>query len=586
MAEGKLDIVVAQNAGFCMGVRRALKLTLDAANDPAGPRPISTIGPLIHNAQVLEVLAQKGVTSLEEGGASPAGTGIIRAHGISPQDRLRLGERVQRLIDATCPHVRHVQKIAEKYCSESYHCIVVGDAGHAEVEGVLAHAQGRGIVVSRIEDVDNLPPLDKVVVVAQTTQDEQLYDKIAEKLRARYPDCKIFHTICRATHQRQAEAKRIAQQVDMMVVVGGRHSANTRRLAQICAETGTPTMLVETADELDLDPLLECRRIGVTAGASTPRWMIRRVVQAIRSEHERRRRSLSYLLRLVLAVPIRTNIFLGGGAAAMTYASCRLMGVEPPRLGLCMALAFFFILSQHLLNQYTKREAIHLNEPERGEFFRTHAGALRLLGIASCALALFLAYLLGWTPLALIAVGTLAGLVYCVQSVRDSWRLLKLRGLHRIPGSKELFVGLAWAVTTALVPMLAGRQLVARWHGLAVAIAFSFLLAADRTLLTDLRDVEGDELVGRETLAVVLGEAGCKRLLGVLLVLEALVLAGGEMLAWTTPTGYAMLLAVLWSALCLVLFHQRRLPETELGEALIDSRFYLCGLIALAATLA
>jgi len=600
----KLDILLAENAGFCMGVRRALKLTLDAANDPSNPRPIATVGPLIHNRQVLEVLEQKGVNTLEEGAGgdtSFGGTAIIRAHGVSPQEHERLGRQAQRLVDATCPHVRKVQKIAEKYCTQGYHCIIVGDAGHAEVEGVLAYTQGRGIVVSRREDVANLPPdLQRVAVVAQTTQDEQLYAEIAEDLRRRYPGCEVFDTICQSTHRRQAEAKRIAEQVDVMVVVGGRHSANTRRLAEICAQTGTPTVHVETAEELDIDRLLECASIGITAGASTPNWMIRRVVHRIRSEHERRARSARYLLRHALVVPIRTNVFLGGAAAAMTFASCRLMNVNPPRLDRCMALAFFFILSQHLLNQYTKRDAMYLNEPERGEFFKANAGALKMLGLASAVLALVLSFLLGWLPFALIAAGTVGGVLYCLPSERGLWRLARPRGLHGLAGSKELFVGLAWAVTTALIPALAAGALpvghavsspaglvaggATKLAGVLVALVFTFLLAADRTLLTDLRDVEGDQLVGRETLAVVLGDAASKRLLAVVLALEALVLVAGELLGWTPPGGSLMLLAVAWSALWLVLFHKGRLPETELGEALVDSKFYLCGLLALAAT--
>jgi len=581
MADRKLEILLADNAAFCMGVRRALKLTLDASNDPANPRPICTVGPLIHNRQVLEVLEQKDVKALDQHADAAGGTAIIRAHGISPADRDRLTRQAERIIDATCPHVRNVQKIAQKYSSQGYHCIVVGDAGHAEVDAVLAHTQGRGIVVSRIEDLEDLPPLDKVVVVAQTTQDAELYARVTEKLRARYPHCEVFDTICRATHQRQAEAKRIAQQVDMMLVVGGRHSANTRRLAQICSETGTPTVHVETTGELDFDRLLACGRIGITAGASTPHWMIRRVVYTLRSEHERRRRSLPYLLRLVLAVPIWTNIFTGGAAAAMTYASCRLTGVSPPRLGLCMALAFFFVLSQHLLNQYTKRDAMYLNEPDRGEFFRANARSLWMLGIASSLLALFLSFVLGWIPFALIAAGTGAGMLYCLQPAPGDRRAFGLHGLKRFPGSKEILVGLAWAVTTALVPALAAGALPRIWPGLAVALAFSFLLAANRTLLTDLRDVEGDQLVGRETLAVVLGDASCKALLVGMLVLAALVLVAGTLAGWVSPAGYLMLMAVAWSGLCVLMFHRRRLPETELGEALIDAKFYLCGLLGL-----
>ena len=568
-----------------MGVRRALKLTLDAANSRTSPRPIRTVGPLIHNRQVLDVLERKGITALGEDAGALAGTAVIRAHGISPAQRDALASRAQHVIDATCPHVRNVQQIAQKHCREGYHCIIIGDRGHAEVDAVLSHAGGRGVVVSRPEDLDSLPPMDKVVVVAQTTQDVELFGKLVGRIRERYPDCRVFDTICRATRQRQAEAEQLARRVDAMVVVGGSHSANTRRLAQICEATGTPTYHVETDDELDLDRLLRCGRIGLTAGASTPRWMIRRVVARLRSEHERRCRSLSHLMRMILAVPIRTNLFIGGGAAAMTYAMGRLLEVSSPRLSLCMGLAFCFIVSQHLLNQYGKRAVMYLNEPDRGAFFRENGGTLVFLGAASGVLAPFLALLVGWLPFALVMAGMVGGLLYSLPAGSALLSRFPMRSLRELPGSKELFVGLAWSLTTALVPALAAGALSLRWHSVVVTAAFCFLVAFQRTLFTDLGDVEGDQILGRESLALVLGERACKALMAAVLVAEGLVLLAGGLSGWTAPLSYWLLLAVAYWAACYVKLHRGRFPEAELGEALIDAKFYLCGLLALGSSL-
>jgi len=582
MGDHKLEILLAETAGFCMGVRRALKLTLDAANDAASPRPIVTVGPLIHNRQVLEVLEDKGVAALEGDAAKGMGTAIIRAHGATPKDYERIARCSERVIDATCPHVRKVQKIAERYCAEDYSCVVVGDHGHAEVEGVLSHTGGRGIVVSRPEDVDSLPAMDKVVVVAQTTQDEEVFARATERLRHRYPGCLVFDTICRSTQERQAEAKRMAQQVEVMVVVGGLNSANTRRLAQICSDAGTPTFHVEADWQLDVDRLLHYRRVGVTAGASTPHWMIRRVIRKLRSEYDRRRRSPSYILRLILAGPIRANVFLGGGAAALTFANWHLMPLKAGPLGLAMSLAFFFIMAQHLLSQYAKRSVMYLSDPDKGEFFRANAGVIWLLGVSCCALAAFLAFLLGWIPFVLVLAGTAAGLLYRFEFGRRIGPSLHVGSLEQLPGSKELFVALAWGVTTALIPALAAGGPNVRWRGVAVAIAFAFLLSFHRTLLTDMRDVESDQLVGRETLAGMLGERACKGVLVGVLGAEAMLVAGlGGLLGWTSAISYGMLIPVGYSAVCSWMFHRGRLPEAELGEALVDSKFYACGLVAL-----
>jgi (E)-4-hydroxy-3-methyl-but-2-enyl pyrophosphate reductase len=243
-------IKLAKNAGFCMGVRRAVNMALEAAKKKNGP--ICTCGPLIHNPQVLRILEGKGIKSIpgDAGRVSSPETSsystiIIRAHGLSPQERRTLKETGARIIDATCPHVGKVQGIIRRYAQEGYATIIVGESDHAEVIGLMGYAQGNGHVVNRLEDVDSLPPLDKVCMVAQTTQDRSLFQAVAEKVERKYPGVKIFNTLCDSTRQRQDEASNLAKKVNAMVVVGGRESGNTRRLAQISEAAGIPTFLVE-----------------------------------------------------------------------------------------------------------------------------------------------------------------------------------------------------------------------------------------------------------------------------------------------------------------------------------------------------
>ncbi|MDP6439888.1 MAG: 4-hydroxy-3-methylbut-2-enyl diphosphate reductase [Candidatus Brocadiia bacterium] len=617
MPREKLEIILADAAGFCMGVRRALKLALGATRDPHCPRPIATEGPLIHNPQVQQVLEAGRVGVLDGKGpgdsgdergpqGSRAGTVVIRAHGVAPERAEELRGSGTRVIDATCPHVRQLQRIATRVAEHDGGgggvaplLVVVGDRGHAEVEGVRSHAAGRAVVVSSIEDVDRLADSEggedlhraPILVVAQTTQDEESFRRIAEELKRRFPRCEVFDTICRSTKLRQAEARELALRVETMVVVGGFTSANTRRLAQICADTGTLTCHVETDEQLDLESLLRCKRIGITAGASTPHWMIRRVIHRLRSEHARRRRPILHLLRTILLAPIRANLFLGGGAAAMVFVNYRLIPqsqLPQHRLGLCMALALFFLLGQHLLHQCARREALYLTVPGKGDFFRANARALQFVGVGSGVLAIFLALLLpGWVPFALVVAGTLGGWFYALElgpHEEARRRLPGARWLALVPGGKELFVGLAWAVTTALAPALAGAGPdPARWGAVGAAMAFCFLLGSHRMLLTDLLDFEGDQLVGRENLAVVLGETACKRLILGLMGAEAvLLLMGALVLGWTMGLGFAMLIPLAYWGVCFLLLHRGKLPEGEPAEVMIDAVFYGCGLMALA----
>lgn len=278
-----MKVVLAKTAGFCMGVRRAVDIALAEADRQEGA--IYTYGPLIHNPQVLESLKQKGVAVLEEiPPAATGGTVIIRAHGVPPQDMRALAQAgFAPIIDGTCPHVGRVQKIIAKAAGGGQDVVIVGDRQHAEVRGLLGHARGRGQVVASAEEVAGLPQLHRPVLVAQTTQNEAVFAQVQAAMQARFRQVEVHATICAATHRRQEEARRLAGLVDAMVVVGGRNSGNTARLAQVAAASGKPSIWVETPGELDPARFNGLATVGVTAGASTPNWLIEQVVAVLES---------------------------------------------------------------------------------------------------------------------------------------------------------------------------------------------------------------------------------------------------------------------------------------------------------------
>jgi len=396
-----------------MGVRRAVDMALGAADHPRYPIPIRTDGPLIHNRHVLEVLQTRGIEQLNREDDEPVGTVVLRAHGLSLREQEALAQRGAVVLDATCPHVRRVQETVRKYGSRGYMCVVVGDRGHAEVEGVLSFTGRSGHVVSGPEEVAALPDADRVVVVAQTTQDADLFRCTVEKVRARYPGCLVFDTICRSTGQRQEEVRRLAREVDAMIVVGSPNSANTRRLVEISAATGTPTFHVDDDRQLRVDEILGYERVGLTAGASTPSWMISKVVGRLQDGHARRAWPVRYVARLFVRGLINTNVWAAGSAAALTFANLQLLKATGSRAALSVAVAFFFVLSQHLLNQYGRRASLFLSEPDKADFFMANERSLLCLGVASAGLSLFLAaFLPGWYLLAFVAIGLLSGLLY------------------------------------------------------------------------------------------------------------------------------------------------------------------------------
>ena len=276
-------IVVAKTAGFCMGVKRAVDMIMEVLEKGEGP--VYTYGPLIHNPQVTELLAKKGVIIIDDKRIPEEGTVVIRAHGIDPETQKRLEEAPINLCDATCPYVIKVQRITSKYAKREYTVVIIGDKGHAEVESYLGYAEGKGVVIESIDELSHTFEKmqgDRYCVVAQTTQDGEKFNKIVLALKEKAKvKLEIHNTVCNATSMRQREAVELAEKVDAMVVVGGRNSANTLRLFDNCQDTGTPTYFVERASELNLKELSKYNTIGITAGASTPQEVIKEVVDYI-----------------------------------------------------------------------------------------------------------------------------------------------------------------------------------------------------------------------------------------------------------------------------------------------------------------
>lgn len=272
-------VIVAKSAGFCWGVKRAFDKVMEIVKNKKDGEQIYTYGPLIHNPQTVEMLEGKGVSVLDKIPEEVTGTVFIRTHGLSPAERDRLKATGAKICDATCPDVGIIQGLVRKYVRKGRHVIIVGNKEHPEVRALLGYAEGAGIAISSSAEVASLPGQWKdVCVVAQSTQKEDKFSEIVDIIKKKYPQAVIFNTICSSTTERQEEVKLLAMEVDAMVVVGGFNSANTSKLAQISRETGTPTFHIETENELNPNDFKEFASIGVTAGSSTPSWLIERVV--------------------------------------------------------------------------------------------------------------------------------------------------------------------------------------------------------------------------------------------------------------------------------------------------------------------
>lgn len=263
-----LSIEVASHAGVCYGVERALKLAAHAAESARGS--VTTLGPLIHNPIVVRDLESAGVKGAQTVDEVESGTLVIRAHGVVPQVIDQARAKGLEVLDATCPYVKKVHMAAEKLVREGYQLIVVGESGHPEVEGILGHAGDAAHVVSTPRDLDGVDLARKVGVVVQTTQTPANLAAIVSALALRTMDLRVVNTICSATQERQDSAAELASRADVMIVIGGKNSGNTRRLAEICMACCPRTHHIEDSSEIQRTWFEGVALVGITAGASTP----------------------------------------------------------------------------------------------------------------------------------------------------------------------------------------------------------------------------------------------------------------------------------------------------------------------------
>ncbi|MDA8052555.1 MAG: 4-hydroxy-3-methylbut-2-enyl diphosphate reductase [Deltaproteobacteria bacterium] len=279
-----MNIIVAPSAGFCFGVKRAVKMAVDASKTCKLPEKLNTLGPIIHNPQVVKSLEEKGVYPVDTIEDNGYNTIIIRSHGVKSDIMERLKSKGVKTIDATCPFVKQAQNYITMAALDGYFIIMVGDKNHPEVQSVISFAdKNRFLIINGLDDLKNIPVSEKLALISQTTQDVNFYNSVINEIfKIAKKEIVVFNTICDATKLKQDESKVLASNVDVMIVVGGYNSANTNKLKNICAAIQKNTYHIETEKEVNPEWFINADMVGITAGASTPDWIIEKVVNTIR----------------------------------------------------------------------------------------------------------------------------------------------------------------------------------------------------------------------------------------------------------------------------------------------------------------
>lgn len=274
-----MKLIIADPTGLCFGVRRAIE---KLESTLLAKREVYCLGSPIHNPQEVTRLEKMGLQLADKAEQVPYGAVVfIRAHGVGPVDLQILEERSALVVDGTCPFVRTAQQRAKSLSDEGYRVVILGDKNHPEVRGILGYAEGGALVLSKADEIAQEVHFPRCGVISQTTQKEATLSKLVERLVSKTSEMKVYNTICKATIERQESISRLASQVDGILVIGGRNSANTQKLVEIAEGAGVPTLWVEHAGELDGGWLQNKGTIGVAAGGSTPDWLIKEITEKL-----------------------------------------------------------------------------------------------------------------------------------------------------------------------------------------------------------------------------------------------------------------------------------------------------------------
>ena len=558
-----MPVKVGKTAGFCWGVRRAMDIVLDVAN--LQEDDLYTIGPIIHNNQVTQMLSSKQVTISDDLSQKPQATAVVRTHGIAPQKLQALEAGGAILHDATCPYVLRIHGIIRKYIAKGWDIVIVGDRGHAEVNGLYGSSNEQAYIVENEEEAAALPHLERACIVSQTTHNQNSFAAAIEQVKKIADQTEVFNTICEDTDERQSELVELGNEVDAMVIIGGPHSANTTRLAAISQRGGTPTVKIETEAELDAAWVRPFETIGVMAGASTPTWIIRNVVDALETMQRAQR---PWPLRALHgAVRSATASFGANALGALCLAFAGSLWLGAPLSAASMALAFCLLFSLLVFAHLAEGQTTEFDDPFRRDLFERRRTALRVAagaaGLASLALAGSVSLTAAGVALALFV------LAHVTHPQRLGLRSLHKSNAKRIWGMayRHVMIGGGWLCAGMLMPWLMRQGGAAARSGMTpgsvtlgltlgitglVAFGLPFL---NNTLL-DLGDMEADRIGGRSSLPILIGETAASRLLHIGNAALMLATIAGVALGALPPVALAV--AAPLGALSLLREAQRR----------------------------
>ncbi len=493
-----MKIELATHSGFCMGVRNAILRIVKEINHAR--KDIHVYGPLIHNPQTVEVLHNRGLKTIYELDNIDGREIAIRTHGIPVEEYREIRKRSSRMINLTCPRVARVQGVIKKYSGRGFFTIIIGDSDHAEVIGLKSYAASGVHIISDENDIETLPVKDKYVLVSQTTLDRQLFDRIVEKLHKDFDNIHVIDTICDSTRYRQDDViEGIRKGIDTLVVVGGKNSANTNRLAGIGRENDIKTLLVETEDELNESDFDNSDYILVTAGASTPGWIINNVLEKLYNIKFKKSNLLLNFIKNLFEFIVRTNLLSAVSAFYFTLIVQFLSGGQKDYIN--GVIAFLYIFSMYSINNYFDRSFLKYSNTYKYKVYKNYGLPLVFISILFVGLSLYLSLPYGILTTSILVASYVFGFIYSTKPVKKVIKKIDTGFITKIYDSKVI-TSIGWLIVTVLMPLIHIETGI-------ITIVFCALLVFSyvfiRHFLIDIILLQGDLILGKETLPTWIG---------------------------------------------------------------------------------
>ncbi len=559
-----MEIHIAEHSGFCMGVRKAILKIVDELNTT--DEEISVYGPIIHNPQTITALENRGLKTIGTLQKIKNKIIAIRSHGVPVAEYKQIKKEASKTINLTCPRVAYVQGLIKKFANKGYYTVITGDPDHAEVVGLMSYARHGVSIISSAADIKSLPKKENYLLVSQTTFDKKLFSEIAAVFKKQQTKVEVIDTISDSTRLRQQDVvDGIKKGIDTLIVVGGKTSANTKRLTTIGEQSGVKSVHIESEDELTEEMLQDSNKILVTAGASTPGWIINNVLEKLYSIKYKRSNFVINSLKVVFEVLVRSNVV---SSVAGFFASILVQLYSYNKVNLSYAIITFgFIFSMYTINNILEMDFLKQSNSNKFKIYSRLKLPMIVLAIVSLIFSVRSSLSLGVASQAVFLSAIFLGILYSSKFIKVLIRKIDNTAISSFYESK-IVTSFGW-MAMLLLPAVDNREGVLQLLAIS-GVLFAFICM--RQLLNDIIALQADLLLAKKSIPIILGNKNLNIFVAAILSLSSIAFIGSMVMNSSYKFGL-FFIALLYYFILYVYITRKKYIIALKYEFLVDINF-------------